>query len=454
VRSAAGSLLSLVPADLVYGKTYRRLRADIARSTVDAGFVEDRVLASLSALLARAATTPHYAEQLAGLEPSRATLADLASLPILTREIVRHDTDRMLAVPRQRLEESMTSGTSAPFLRVYLDKSRSVREWAFVTHAWAAAGYRLGDRRAVLRYNDFRGARSDHWSWEPGTRELRFSPFHMAATAMEEYLDLIERFRIAFIHGYPSAIALLARHAHAARWPAPPSLKGVLPISESLLPHQREIIRRGFGPLPIVPFYGLTEKVAFAREVPDMPDVYEFEPLYGVAEIVDDQGRSAAPGQRGRLIGTGFISTGMPFIRYDTGDVATVVRPAAAENCWRLRVRDLVSINRQQYLVTREGGLVTAWTAYPYNTVVREYQWIQQAPGRVTLRVVPEPGASEAALVALAEEVAVMSGGMLTADLEVLDEIPPTSRGKRLTVLQHLDVSRYLGADHDHLNEK
>ena len=40
--------------------------------------------------------------------------------------------------------------------------------------------------------------------------------------------------------------------------------------------------------------------------------MYEFEPLYGVTESVDADGRGlTAPGQRGRLIGTGFISMEM-----------------------------------------------------------------------------------------------------------------------------------------------
>lgn len=443
-QSTGGRVLSLVPADLLYGESFRRLRADIARSEWDSRFVEDRVRESLGRLLLRAGTAPYYAESLAAVEARSVAPTDLSMLPILTRETVRQNFDGMLAIPRHRLDESMTSGTSEASLTVYLDKDRSVREWAFVTHAWQRAGYRLGDRRAVLRWGHaLQNVRSRCWAWEPGTRELRLSPLRMVPPVMDEYLELLARFRIAFVHGYPSAITLLAKHASRVGWSPPPTLKGVLPISEALLPYERRIIREGFGPLPIVPFYGLTEKVAFATEVPGAPDFYDFEPLYGVAEVVGSDGRQLGPGQRGRLIGTGFVSTGMPLVRYFTGDLATVVRLPTADNCWRLRATELVSTGRQDYLVTAEGGLVATTFSFPYNEIVREKQFVQRVPGRVTLRVVPEAGVSRQDLEAVSRRIRTKCDGLLTLDLEIVDELPTTSRGKRVYVEQYLALADY-----------
>jgi phenylacetate-CoA ligase len=264
---------------------------------------------------------------------------------------------------------------------------------------------------------------------------------------MDEYLALIRRYRIAWIHGYPSAITLLARHAARIGWSAPRRLKGILPISESLLPEQRETIRRAFGDLPIVRFYGLTEKVAFAGEVPGCLDHYEFEPLYGVAEVVDEAGSPVAAGERGRIVGTGFVSTGMPLIRYDTGDQATVVEHARADNCWRLRVTGLHSVYKQDYLVTEEGGLVTPTIAYIYTNLVQDYQFTQTEPGRAELRIVPAHGVSREELEFVAPKMATVSDGLMHVNVEIVDEIPAGPRGKRRVVLQHLDLTAYGGPD-------
>lgn len=449
VQASGGRLLSIIPPMLLYGRTFRQFQADIDRSRRDAGFVEQRVESSLRLLLTRARTTAYYSELLAHIDVDSAAISDLSTLPVLTRDTVRRQAEHMLTVPKSELDASMTSGTSQAFLTVYLDRDRSVKEWAFVTGVWSRGGYRLGDRRAVLRHgqDDFHDIRSRYWLWEPGTRELRLSPFRMIPPVMDEYLDLIRRFRIAYVHGYPSAIALLAAHAGRVNWRVPPTMKGVLPISESLLPHQRSIIRDGFGPVTVQPFYGLSEKVAFAGEVQGSPDEYEFEPLYGLAEVVDADGNQVAPGQRGRLVGTGFISMGMPLIRYDTGDLATVVELPSRDNCWRLRATQLVSAYGQDYLVTVEGGLVPATSMPTSIRLVREYQYVQSAAGLVTVRVIPEDGVTLEQLQPIARYIRAISDGLVTVDVEIVDEIPTTARGKRRFVEQHLDLSGYGMAD-------
>lgn len=450
VRSTSGTLLSTLPPRLLYGRTFRELQADIRRSVWDADFVQRRVRSQLVALWSQALKAPYYARLLQEYPNWSPTVTDLTRLPILGKEDVRRSVDDMLAVPKAGLDEVTTGGTSSMVpLTFYLDRDRSVKEWAFLTHLWHRAGYDLGDRLAVLGYRGvthLAGASSKPWAWEAGTRELRLSPFRMIPPVMDEYLANLRRFRIAFIYGYPSAITLLAAHARNTGWSVSPTLRGILLMSEAVRPFQREIIRQGFGGLPILGGYGLSEKVAIAGEIPGRPDEYEFEPLYGHAELVDEVGSAIVDvGQRGRLIGTGFISKGMPMIRYDTGDLATCVRLASAENCWRLRVRDITSRHCQDYLVTCEGGLIAHTVLYPHNRAVRECQFVQDEPGEALLRLVPEPGAQRDDLEAVLRKVNERADGLLRVSLEVVDAIPLTARGKRVLVDQHLDLSAFDG---------
>jgi phenylacetate-CoA ligase len=398
----------------------------------------------LATVFLRARATPYYAGRLAAIDCAHPALEDLSAVPVLRKEDVRRSAPAMLTVPVAEVDEVMTSGTCGAALSVYLDRDRSVREWAFVTHLWQRCGYHLKDRRAVLRGAFLPDVASRSWSWEPGTRELRLSPFRMIPAVMDDYLGLLHRYRIAWIHGYPSAIALLARHARNVGWRPPPALKGILPISESLQPGQRETMRDGFGPVTIAPFYGLTEKVAIAGEVAGCEGQYAFEPLYGITELVDEAGRGIEhPGEQGRLIGTGFLSTSMPLIRYDTGDLATLVEPPASENLWRLRVVDIVSGWQQSYLVTREGALITPTVLYPNNSLISEFRFVQDTPGEVVLRVVPEEGVGGGLLAGLLQSINAAADGLMTVRLEVVDVLPPTSRGKRRPVEQHLDLTRY-----------
>jgi phenylacetate-CoA ligase len=448
VQSTGGRLLAKVPPRLLYGETFRRFEADIARSAWDAEFVEGRQRASLATLFALARGTRHYADLLDGVDGGSPSVADLSKLPILDKQQVRQGLNDMLARPRSEMDEVTTGGTSSGVpLVFYLDKNRSVKEWAFITHLWHRAGYELGDRLAVLGYRGvthLSDVSAKPWSWEPGTRELRLSPFRMVPPVMDAYLEQIERFGIDFIYGYPSVITVLASHARNVGWPLPKGFKGILLMSESIRPFQRQIIAEGFGPVPVLAGYGLSEKVAIAGEMPDSPDEYEFEPLYGVTELVDPEGRPVTvPGEQGRLVGTGFVSMGMPLLRYDTGDLATAVALPSAENCWRLRVRDIVSRYSQEHLVTREGGLVTRVVFNLYSRVANEFQFVQHEPGVALMRVVPERGVDRRELETFVQGINRQTRGAIAIELEIVDELPRTARGKRKLIEQHLDLAQY-----------
>ena len=448
VHSTGGLVLSALPPKLLYGRTFREVQADVERSEWDAAFVEQRVRSSLATLWEHARVTTYYRELVESAHVDKLTPETLDRLPILEKETVKRRARDMLSKPLAEMDEVSTGGTSSMIpLTFYLDKNRSVREWAFLTHVWQRCGYELGDRLAVLGYRGVTHVSkpsSVPWSWEPGTRELRLSPMRMVPPVMDEYLAQIRRFRINFIYGYPSAIAILAAHAADAGWSRPPAFKGILLMSESIRPFQRQLIRDGFGDVSVMAGYGLSEKVAIAGEIPGEPDVYEFEPLYGLVELVDETGAVInEPGKQGRLIGTGFVSLGMPMIRYDTGDLAVAVRHPAAENCWRLRVRNITSRHCQDYLVTREGGLIAHTVLYPHNTFVRECQFIQEQPGVALLRVVLAPGADPAQLATLQRKIEDRADGLMSVQLEAVAEIPLTPRGKRVLVDQRLDLRRY-----------
>jgi phenylacetate-CoA ligase len=106
--------------------------------------------------------------------------------------------------------------------------------------------------------------------------------------------------------------------------------------------------------------------VLFAIERADLS--YEFEPLYGAAELIDDAGRPITEvGQEGRIVGTGFLSTGMPFIRYDTADRATLVEPATAANGQRLQLGQIIPRRKPDFLVSASGRRVVTIDFTPEN---------------------------------------------------------------------------------------
>ena len=452
VRRSLAPLVALVPTRTKFGPVYQSWRQRIAAAAADPTLADAEHRKALRALLRKAHdNSPFYRDLLdkalgAGFDLDSFEPADLARLPVLTKAELREAGDDVLTVPRNQVDTSDTSGSNGerPF-RFYLDRDRSAREMAFVYAGWSRVGFTEKEPKVVLRGFGLDPRGKYIHEWEPALKELRLSVFPMTRDDVEIYLDLIDARGIRYLYGYPSAIELLCRHmSRMNRFPKLPFL-GILPISEPVYPHQRRTIAEVLG-APIANFYGLSEKALFAVENEDLS--YSFEPLYGAAELVDDDGGPITEvGQEGRIVGTGFLSTGMPFIRYDTEDRAVLVEPASAANGQRLRVGQIIPRRKPDFLISATGGRVVTIDFTPesprYFKGIEEYQFFQDTPGKCTIRYIPgEDGTPEDAQ-RVADDLIRRTRGGIQFDTKEVQQLAGGRAGKRAFIDQRLDISKY-----------
>lgn len=449
-RRAIAPLLALVPAGVRWGATYRQYRADIARSEADGEFVAFYQAQKFRALIRLCSRNPYYRsvfDRALGRywESKSFELDDIRQIPVLAKSALYDEPERLLVKPLSKVDAVSTSGTSGRPFKFFLDRDRGAKEWAFHHHVWARIGYRLGHKRAVLRGTSIPNVDAKPWLYDAALRELSLSPFHLTADVMDRYLDQICSRGIHFLHGYPSAISIFANHVLREGRRLPIAIQGIIAISESLFDHQREVILRAFPGARILCQYGQSEKVAYAAEVPGIPDLYEFEPLYGYVELVDEKGESVREaGRVARLVATGFISNGMPLLRYDTGDLAELVRLPSRENAFRLQVRSIRSRWNQEFLVGRGKSLVSIAAINIHSPIysrIREFQFFQDRPGLAQVRVVPVDGYGVDDVRPFVEEIQEKVGSVIRFELVVRRSIGSNMRGKRPLVDQKLDIS-------------
>ena len=442
--------LSLLPPEWLYGRTYRNQRSLISKSQSDTTFVRAYQESMLNKLLTLCVqSSPYYRDAMRNVMEESSMqgpfcLEDLQKLPIIHKDIVRQHCREMFVTKEGKLDKVSTSGSSGVPLEIFLDKDRSVKEWSYIQQCWSTIGYRPEEKRAVLRGFFINRAHTQPWEYDSGLRELRFSPFHMTEDNMKLYLELIDKHRIQYIHGYPSAIFQLANYALKARWNPVLPIKGIFPISEPLYSHQRDLIATSFQNPRIVSYYGMSEKVAFAIEDVENPGVYEFEPTYGYVELVDGAGNQITEiGRRGTIVATGFLSIGMPLLRYDTGDMAELVVASSQDNCYRLRVKSISSRWGQEYVVGKEGELISMTalnvhsSAYAY---IKTFQLFQERPGEVIVKVVSIKGAASKDIASLAEEFEKKTSGSIRFATQECDAIEQNTRGKSRFVEQKLKL--------------
>jgi phenylacetate-CoA ligase len=276
-------------------------------------------------------------------------------------------------------------------------------------------------------------------AWHPLLDELTLSTFKLSPATLPLYLAALERRRPAFLHAYPSSAEHLGRLLEEIPAARRPRFRALLLGSENVYPAQRETLAREFG-CPVFAWYGHSEKCLLGGGCERSSDYHLF-PEYGVLEVVDDAGQPVAPGGRGTIVGTGFQNRVMPFLRYRTDDLATLVAEPCA--CGRAypRLRDIEGRWHGERLFG-SGGRVFSMTAlnthaHAFDRVLR-FRIVQERPGEADLLVVPGPGYGEADARAVAAEYARRAGGSVRFRVQAVAELPLTGRGKFAFIEQRI----------------
>lgn len=452
-KYVAGSIYRAIPADLRYGRIWRRFAVEEALRTpalVDA-IRRDKLAATLRWAVATVPAWNRYVRLLDDEpDPDRA----LALLPLVDKSAMKRAPEAFVSTglpPRARLA-MFTGGSTAHPMRFFLEKgvTRS-KEHAYIA-AWnRMAG--LDDRGWILNLRGRsvagRPGNGRIWMVEPIRRHLILSSDHLEARYMPDYIRVLRRYRPRFVQAFPSAIVPLARWL--LRHPEPAVTSAVRAIqlsSENVLEFQLDLLRSVFD-CPILVQYGHSERVLMATTTGN-DSRYVFWPLYGQPELVDAAGEPITqPGVLGELVGTSFDNRAMPFIRYRTGDMAMWSADPHPDLPGR-RVCERIEGRLQEFVVCRDHRLVSITTLGAAHFEVladaEAIQYEQSEPGRLTLNL-QLAGALQAEQAAgIARAIARKTQGGCEVEVRRVDRIERTERGKMRMLIQHLDLQRYLGA--------
>ncbi len=381
-------------------------------------------------------TVPFYQDrmQAAKLTPSDIrSLGDLPKMPLLTKEDVKKNLDALISLKFKKgdLIHGHTSGTTGSPLDVYYDPGMVLINNAADWRQKAWAGLNVGDRYAVILGRvtvPIPQKRPPFWRMNFIHNQLWFSAFHMSERNLEYYVEKLKEFRPKAIEGYPSTIYILARSLNQRGLNLP--MKAVLTSSETLFPHQREMIEKAFQ-CKIFDFYGLAERVIFATEC-SIHNGKHLHSEYGITEVIDEKGCSVPKGTTGRMVGTSLHNLGMPLIRYVTSDHSSFKE--AACSCGRkLPLMDAVTTKQEDIVLTPDGRWISpSILTHPFKPIrnILESQIIQEEPGLFVIKIIKGPLYSELDSIQLLEGLKERLGNAVEIHLEFVDEIPREPSGK------------------------
>jgi phenylacetate-CoA ligase len=447
LKSTLGKGLGLLPLPRLLGKKFRENYEHVREAQWwSAQRAREYQLGRLREMLKLAyGRTAFYHRTLdtVGFHPGDLkSLDDMNQLPTIDKQAVIENLSHMCTreVNGRDVDYGSTGGTSGTPLHFYLNANRSYVEYAYLTVSWERAGYRVGMPMAVLRWRMVRPDRNGFYhEYDPVLRHHYYSNFHMTADNMKRYLEHIRTIGPCMVHAYPSSAQALAKCITGMGEQVPHNVKGVLLESENVYSDQITDIEQALGARTFSS-YGHSEKLVLAAQCESTRN-YHVWPTYGYFELLDAEGKPVREvGQEGEIVGTGFINTVVPFIRYRTGDYATYVGEYC-EACGREHtlITDIRGRGRQGGLVAADGSVVTMTTLTVHDdtlTNVREYQFHQSVPGRATLCIVPMTALDEKELQRIVTNMNKRLQGQVVCDVEIRTELVKTARGKQPRVIQ------------------
>jgi phenylacetate-CoA ligase len=405
-------------------------------------------LEKLRALLTRASGgVPYYRDLLGqlGIAPAQLkSMADLARLPFLTKDLIRANADRLKSDRAGTLKRYNTGGSSGEPLVFYIGPDRVAHDVAAKWRATRWWGVDIGDPEIVVWGSPIElGAQDRVRAFRDRLlRTKLLSAFEMSPAKLDGFVAEIRAMRPKMLFGYPSALAHIARHARARGVHMDDlGIRVAFVTAERLYDDQKALIASTFG-CRVANGYGGRDAGFIAHECPEGGMHISAEDV--LVEIVDAAGTSLPPGESGEIVVTHLATGDFPFIRYRTGDVG--ILDAARCPCGRgLPLLREIQGRTTDFVVAADGTVMHG-LALVY--VVRDlpgigaFKIVQESPARTRVLVVPASGYSPG----VEDEIRKGFRARLGQDVEVIvervDEVRPERSGKFRYVVSQVPAWR------------
>ena len=369
---------------MLFGSSFRKaqlIEKEYLASADKADFISSYQKAQLEKILSIAEKAPHY--------KNIGDYKNFQDIPFTDKNSMQDDLEPYV-VSKEGADLCSTGGTtSGRPLKFYIDKNRKGFEWYWMAkYNWGQIGFKTSDYRAVLRNHKLSGAKHhvDHL-----LKEVQFDNHALKDSYLDYVIDYIVKNNLKFVHAYPSAAFLLAKRIYVTNRETP--IVAFLSGSEAVFDNQKKLIQ-DILKKRMYTWYGHSEKLILAAETANCEN-YHVNPFYGYAEIIGSNGKVVnTPGEWGELVGTGYMNTKMPFIRYRTEDEAEFMGHLCPD-CGRhgLTFKNVIGRRGKDVIYKEDGSIITTSSMmldYGIYQYIKGVQYYQHRKGELVIRIVPQ----------------------------------------------------------------
>ena len=389
--------------------------------------------------------SPYYRQVFAdcGFFPGQlASLGDYFRIPILTKDLIRQNFDNLVCGPyRSTLWRKSTGGSTGQPL--HFGYTKESYEWRVAMskrgYSWAGAspgtkqayiwGVQLGD----VSYRQKIKEQIHHFI----DRQKFFNCFKFYEAGMKACLTSLNKWQPQTLIGYTNPLyefALFVESVGGLNF----TPQSVLCAAERVHSFQRKVLERVFG-CPVFNTYGSREFMLIASECEKHEGLHvSMENL--IVEVVDDDDMPVDPGEVGRILVTDLHNYGMPFIRYEIGDLARVSDRQCSCGRGLMLLDDIVG--RSLDIIHTPEGKTVPGEFFPHLMKdfpeIYRFQIIQQEIDSLDVKYVKKEGAAQELPRKLNDEIRAVVGPSMKINYLALDEIPLTPSGKHRVTVSNL----------------
>lgn len=361
--------------------------------------------------------------------------------PIINKNLIRESFDAFrsdLTKPKEMMA-ARTSGSSGEPFQLFVHKSASDYSYACFWRALRRRGLRPGDRRAYIWGRSFQFNSSASYVLRVRIKQairnwlnnvLAINAYQLGHDNVDLAIEQIERFQPVYLHGYASALYVIARKMldsnktfHGFK------LRAVITESEKLYDFQKSAMREAFG-CDILEHFGSVEFGNIAQ--PDMS---------GVKRIADDCFKLETM-PSGELLVTSLFSRYFPLIRFKLGDTAILSDPLPDDPLPYSILVELTGRTVDLIPLAKGGfvhGVALAHIIDPHLSVVRKYQIRQAKIDHFSISLESDSTISQIIFNTIKKDLAALLGDSVNVEISQVDNILPDQSGKFRWVISDVD---------------
>ena len=373
----------------------------------------------------------------------------LEKLPLLTKEIIADNTDRIIAenIDRKELSRDATGGSTGMPLVFYRDKECFLKRRAQELFFDKWIGYDIGDKVAffVARAHHPKGKEGIKRKIRNATGErlIAFDPYRIDENYMGKFLSIMRKFRPKIIKCFPNSLYIFAEFLKKN------GVDDIRPeaiscTGETLHEHQRKLFEDIFQ-CPVFEKYASFEVGVAACECEKHNGLHIF-PDGVFFEFLNHNEEPAKPGELANIIVTDLFNYGFPLVRYKIGDVCIYTKDQCPCGSPLPLMKQVFGRDRD-ILIDEKGNPKPGYLfveVFNKNHLPGIFQVIQETTKNVTVKVVKSGRFTSSHEKLIFENLKKLLGDKIEVKITYVDKIHREASGKYRYV--HSMISPYSDA--------